>query len=97
MNENERDELLHDAEVLCLKKKIDIKSDSIKKLYGALSIAVHKDRTYLLRQIDNETQTGICCCGRVIDICDTPIYCRYCGQRTSGIFGWKMEDYYNER
>ena len=97
MSEKERDDLLHDAEVLCLKKKIDIKGEKTKKLYGVLSVAIHKDRTFLVNKIDKETMTGICSCGRVVDICDEPIYCRYCGQRTSGKFGWKVEDYYNER
>lgn len=65
MNEKERDNLLHDAEVLCLKKKIDIKKENIKKLYGVLSTAIHKDRTFLVGEIDKETMTGICSCGRV--------------------------------
>ena len=97
MNEIERDKLLHDAEVMCLKGKSNCKAENQKgSLYGASANAIHKDRSYLLSKIDKETMTGLCVCGRPIDICDEPIYCRYCGQRTSGTFGWTIGNYYNE-
>lgn len=75
MTEHERDKLLYNAEIMCLKNKENCKTDKKKKLYGVASVAVHRDRNYLLTSIDEETNTGICICGRVTDIIDAPFYC----------------------
>lgn len=96
MTEQERDKLLHDTEIMCLKNKENCKTEKKQKMYGVASVAIHRDRTYLLRNIDKETDTGICSCGRVTDIIDEPFYCKYCGQRLSAKAGWSVENYYNE-
>lgn len=97
MTEQERDKVLHNAEVRVMKNKINSKNIEVQKQYGAMAVAIHRDRTMLLRCIDKDKNVGICACGNLVEICDKPIYCKYCGQRTSGTFGWTVDDYYNER
>lgn len=96
MTEKERDIILYNAETRVMKNKMNCKTPKIQEEYGTTATAIHRDRTMRLRNIDTETNTGICSCGRPVDICDEPVYCRYCGQRTSGTFGWTIDDYYNE-
>lgn len=45
--------------------------------------ALKKQIPYKLTQIDEETLTGICKCGRVTDIIDCESYCKYCGQKVT--------------
>lgn len=96
-NEVERDKLLHDAEVMCLKGNANCKPESPKRLlYSVAANTIHKDRNFLLSKIDAETMTGICVCGTVTDIIDGDFYCKYCGQKLSATYGWTIENYYNE-
>lgn len=45
--------------------------------------AVQKQVPYKLTQIDKETLTGICKCGRVTEVIDCEYYCKYCGQKVT--------------
>jgi hypothetical protein len=42
---------------------------------------LEKQVPYKLTQIDKETLTGICKCGRVTDVIGYEYYCKYCGQK----------------
>ena len=95
--EQERDNELHQAEVLFLKNKMKCKTKSKQQSYGVAINAVHKARAYKLTNMDTETNTGLCVCGRITDIIDEPFYCKYCGQRLSAKWGWSINDYYNEK
>lgn len=95
--EIERDRLLYEVESKMLKNKVNAKSAACQRQYGIAANIIHQERVMKLSMIDKSTNTGICTCGRPVDICDEPIYCRYCGQRTSGDFGWTVGDYYNEK
>jgi hypothetical protein len=88
MTEQERDQLLNEAEIMFLRSKDNCKTKNKKIMYGVASAAIHRDRNFLLTKIDKDTDTGICSCGRVTDIIDGPFYCKYCGQRLSAKSGW---------
>lgn len=45
--------------------------------------SVNKQIPYKLTQIDKETLTGICKCGRVTEVIDGEYYCKYCGQKVT--------------
>ncbi|NRT87937.1 hypothetical protein [Clostridium beijerinckii] len=45
--------------------------------------ALEKQIPYKLTQIDKETLTGICKCGRVTEVIDCEHYCKYCGQKVT--------------
>ena len=96
MTEQERDKLLFEAELMCLKRKVECKTKNKQLMYGHLANTIHKDRCFWITNIDNETETGLCACGRVTDIIDEPFYCKYCGQKLSTKFGWTIHNYYNE-
>lgn len=96
MTEQERDKLLYDAEVMCHKRIVDCKTEKKKLMYAHLINTIHRDRCYKITNIDNETNTGLCACGRVTDIIDEPFYCKYCGQKLSATFGWSIHNYYND-
>lgn len=68
------------------------KENYITKVFGgaykdeicALDMAIEaleKQIPYKLTQIDKETLTGICKCGRVTEVIDCEHYCKYCGQK----------------
>lgn len=75
-----------------LKSIKESKENYITKVFGsaykdeicALDMAIEaleKQRPYKLTQIDKETLTGICKCGRVTEVIDCEHYCKYCGQK----------------
>ena len=45
--------------------------------------ALEKQVPYKLTQLDKETLTGICKCGRVTEVIDCDHYCKYCGQKVT--------------
>ncbi|OOM17201.1 hypothetical protein CLSAB_19210 [Clostridium saccharobutylicum] len=45
--------------------------------------SLEKRIPYKLTQIDKETLTGICKCGRVTEVIDCEYYCKYCGQKVT--------------
>jgi len=96
MSEHERDKLLYDAEVMCMRNKENCKTEKRRKLYGVASIAIHKDRSYLLTNIDKDAGKGFCSCGKTVSIIDGTFYCKHCGQRLSSESGWSTNDYYGE-
>lgn len=50
---------------------------------NAVLEALEKQVPYKLTQIDKETLTGICKCGRVMEVIDCEHYCKYCGQKVT--------------
>lgn len=77
-----------------LKSIKESKESYITKVFGgaykdeicALEIAIkalEKQIPYKLTQIDKETLTGICKCGRVTEVIDGEYYCKYCGQKVT--------------
>jgi hypothetical protein len=46
-----------------------------------LKALIDKDSTYKLSKYDEESDTGICKCGRVTSAIDGIFYCVYCGQK----------------
>jgi hypothetical protein len=101
MTEQERDKMLHDAEVMFMKRKVDCKSEKTQRAYGTAINSIHKDRCYHVKDIfsfgAHLSTCGRCVCGNIVSFTDNTHYCSRCGQRLSTNFGWTASDYYNEK
>lgn len=58
-------------------------SEEQKEAFIIAGEAVKKQIPYKLTQVDRETLTGICKCGRVTEVIDCEHYCKYCGQKVT--------------
>lgn len=98
MTEPERAKLLMDTEVMLIKRKAGVtKDEKLQEQYGVAAIAIRRDNTFKLSNVD-ELGVGICVCGRPVDgTTDEPVYCRYCGQRVSSYFGYTMDNYWLQK
>jgi hypothetical protein len=98
MREEERDKLLHKAEVMFMKRKVDCKTDEKKRIYGIAANAIHRDRAYHVKDMTGcDAGFGQCTCGKIVKMKEKPFYCSSCGQRLSTKYGWSVDDYYNEK
>lgn len=97
MTEQERDKLLHETETMFMRRKVDCKTGKRQKMYGVGANAIHRDRSYWIKDADMNVGFGRCICGEIVKLEKEPFYCSKCGQRLSTTWGWTTDDYYNEK
>lgn len=94
--EKEMDAALHAAETMMMRNKVRCKTAEKQKVYGIAINSIHRDRPYFV-QVDPVANIGHCICGEVIKLDNETAYCSVCGQKLSRVWGWTVDDYYNEK
>lgn len=97
MTIQEEDKLLHETEIMFMRRKVACKTGKKQKMYGIGANAVHRERAFWLKDVDKNLGFSRCICGEIVRLEETPFYCSKCGQKLSTEWGWTIDDYYNEK